>query len=60
MQEHTDKKHRAPTLTAIIVGDDPSSKIYVKNKVKTAHFVGEQIVNDYFERRKKNLLLRYY
>ncbi|XKL60824.1 hypothetical protein PGB90_007881 [Kerria lacca] len=40
VQEHTDKKHRAPTLTAIIVGDDPSSKIYVKNKVKTAHFVG--------------------
>ena len=28
--------HRNPCIAVIIVGEDPASKIYVKNKIKTA------------------------
>ena len=30
----------APSLTVIVVGDDPASQIYVKNKVKQTQEVG--------------------
>ena len=30
----------APHLTAVIVGDDPASHTYVKNKMKAADFTG--------------------
>lgn len=29
--------HRAPHLTAVLVGDDPASHTYVRNKVKVRH-----------------------
>ncbi|KAL4717153.1 hypothetical protein ACJJTC_017040 [Scirpophaga incertulas] len=32
--------HRAPSLRCIIVGDDPASHTYVKNKVEAAKYVG--------------------
>jgi len=32
--------HRAPQLTAILVGDDPASQTYVKNKMTAAQDVG--------------------
>lgn len=32
--------HRAPHLTAIIVGDDPASQVYVNNKMKACRDVG--------------------
>lgn len=32
--------HRAPQLTAILVGEDPASTTYVKNKMKAAKEVG--------------------
>lgn len=34
------KGHRAPQLTAILIGDDPASHTYVSNKVKAAAEVG--------------------
>lgn len=34
------KYGRTPTLAVIIVGDDPASQVYVRNKVKAAGFVG--------------------
>lgn len=30
----TNENHRAPQLTAILIGDDPASDTYVKNKMK--------------------------
>lgn len=35
--------HRAPQLTAILVGEDPASTTYVKNKMKAAKDVGKLI-----------------
>ena len=29
-----------PTLAVVIVGDDPASKVYVKNKSKACHYIG--------------------
>ncbi len=34
------KNNRVPTLAAILVGDNPASKAYVNNKVKTCHEIG--------------------
>ncbi len=31
---------RAPHLAAVLVGDDPASQVYVRNKVKSCHEVG--------------------
>lgn len=39
-QEWVLKGHRAPRLVAVLVGQDPASKIYVTNKMKAAKFVG--------------------
>lgn len=33
--------NRRPHLTAVLVGDDPASATYVKNKMKAADVVGE-------------------
>jgi methylenetetrahydrofolate dehydrogenase(NAD+)/5,10-methenyltetrahydrofolate cyclohydrolase len=30
------ENHRAPQLTAILIGDDPASQIYVRNKMKVS------------------------
>jgi methylenetetrahydrofolate dehydrogenase(NAD+) / 5,10-methenyltetrahydrofolate cyclohydrolase len=30
------ENHRAPQLTAVLVGDDPASHTYVKNKMKVS------------------------
>ena len=32
--------HRRPHLTAILVGNDPANKIYVRNKIKSAEYCG--------------------
>jgi methylenetetrahydrofolate dehydrogenase(NAD+)/5,10-methenyltetrahydrofolate cyclohydrolase len=32
--------HRRPQLTAVLVGDDPASSTYVRNKMKAAKNVG--------------------
>lgn len=39
-QEWISKGHRAPCLIAVLVGHDPASQIYVKNKMKAAKVVG--------------------
>lgn len=31
-----------PTLAVVIVGDDPASKVYVKNKSKACDYIGAQ------------------
>jgi methylenetetrahydrofolate dehydrogenase (NADP+) / methenyltetrahydrofolate cyclohydrolase len=33
-------RKRAPALAVVLVGDDPASKIYVRNKIKTCHELG--------------------
>jgi methylenetetrahydrofolate dehydrogenase (NADP+) / methenyltetrahydrofolate cyclohydrolase len=33
-------KGRAPALAVVLVGDDPASQIYVRNKIKTCHELG--------------------
>ncbi|CAG9791011.1 unnamed protein product [Diatraea saccharalis] len=40
IQEWVNRGHRAPSLKCIIVGDDPASHTYVKNKVEAAKYVG--------------------
>lgn len=39
-QEWVSNGHRVPQLVAVLVGQDPASKIYVKNKMKAAEVVG--------------------
>src|SRR5436305_15196886 len=33
-------KGRAPALAVVLVGNDPASQIYVRNKIKTCHELG--------------------
>uniref|UniRef100_A0AAG5DF07 methenyltetrahydrofolate cyclohydrolase n=1 Tax=Anopheles atroparvus TaxID=41427 RepID=A0AAG5DF07_ANOAO len=44
--------HRAPQLTAILIGDDPASATYVNNKMKAAEDVG---INSKTERYSANI-----
>lgn len=39
-QEWVSKGNRAPHLVAVLVGQNPASKIYVTNKMKAAKVVG--------------------
>lgn len=41
IQEFVKQGKRAPCLKAVLVGDDPASTTYVKNKMKAAQDVGE-------------------
>jgi methylenetetrahydrofolate dehydrogenase (NADP+) / methenyltetrahydrofolate cyclohydrolase len=45
ISEFTKKSGRAPALATVIVGDDPASHVYVKNKRKTCDEVGIKSVN---------------
>jgi len=38
--ERLKSSHRAPGLAVILVGDDPASQIYVRNKIKTCEQLG--------------------
>ncbi len=40
LKQKIDKLSKKPTLAVILVGDDPASKIYVKNKKRTAENLG--------------------
>lgn len=42
VQKYTQKNHRAPYLSVILVGNDPASKIYVGHKEKACQDVGIQ------------------
>src|SRR5947209_17701591 len=33
-------KGRAPALAVVLIGNDPASQIYVRNKIKTCHELG--------------------
>ena len=39
-----DRGRRAPHLSAILVGEDPASKTYVRNKMRAAEFTGTLLV----------------
>jgi len=43
-QEWVLKGNRAPSLVAVLVGQNPASKIYVSNKMKAAKVVGCYII----------------
>ena len=50
--------HTVPGLTVILVGEDPASKIYVKNKVKFSREVGmNSEVIRYPESIEENVIL---
>ena len=40
LKEKIDKLERKPGLAVIIVGDDPASRVYVRNKIKTCEALG--------------------
>uniref|UniRef100_A0A1L8DZN2 Putative c1-tetrahydrofolate synthase n=2 Tax=Nyssomyia neivai TaxID=330878 RepID=A0A1L8DZN2_9DIPT len=40
VDEWMEEGHRQPQLTAVLIGDDPASQTYVKNKMKAAAEVG--------------------
>src|SRR5210317_478293 len=40
VQSHTLAGNRPPHLAAVLIGEDPASNIYVKNKVKSCEQVG--------------------
>lgn len=40
LKEKLNKYHKQPCLAVILVGNDPASELYVKNKQKTADIVG--------------------
>lgn len=44
-QEWILKGNRAPSLVAVLVGQNPASKIYVSNKMKAAKVVGCYIIS---------------
>lgn len=38
IEEWVKNGHRAPHLTAVLIGDDPASHTYVTNKIKVSAF----------------------
>ena len=40
MVESLTRKFRAPGLAVVLVGDDPASQVYVRNKVRTCGELG--------------------
>ena len=40
VDHHLGKGHRAPKLSVILIGEDPASRVYVKQKEKACHEVG--------------------
>lgn len=44
--ELVESGHRAPCLVAILVGDDPASKVYISNKEKACNEVGIRNITD--------------
>ena len=40
--------NRRPKLTAVIVGDDPASRTYVKNKMTAAKYTGKTTILEKF------------
>lgn len=45
VQARTEASHRAPGLAVILVGDDPASAVYVRNKRRAAEKVGIRAVD---------------
>lgn len=43
--------NRRPKLTAVIVGDDPASQTYVKNKMSAAKYTGEETKKNFREQK---------
>lgn len=39
------ENHKKPNLTCVLVGDDPASKTYVKNKIIASNLVGQLDTN---------------
>jgi methylenetetrahydrofolate dehydrogenase (NADP+) / methenyltetrahydrofolate cyclohydrolase len=46
-EDYHSKYHARPTLAAVLVGDDPASHIYVRNKVKACEQVGIESESHY-------------
>lgn len=58
LKQRLNKMSKKPTLAVILVGDDPASQIYVKNKKKTAENLGiNSIVINYPADISENILL---
>ncbi|MEM1000450.1 MAG: bifunctional 5,10-methylenetetrahydrofolate dehydrogenase/5,10-methenyltetrahydrofolate cyclohydrolase [Bacteroidota bacterium] len=51
--------HRPPHLVAILIGDNPASQTYIRNKVKACNFVGYRSTELLYDTSiKENFLLR--
>lgn len=48
---------KKPTLVVISVGDDPASKVYVKQKEKCAQYVGINYIHLNYDQIEENILL---
>lgn len=48
---------KKPTLVVISVGDDPASKVYVKQKEKCAQYVGINYIHLNYDKIEENILL---
>lgn len=58
LKQRLNNMSEKPTLAVILVGDDPASQIYVKNKKKTAENLGiNSIVINYPSNISENILL---
>lgn len=58
LKQRLNNMSKKPTLAVILVGDDPASQIYVKNKKKTAENLGiNSIVINYPSDISENILL---
>lgn len=42
VRQFTFERGRAPGLAVVLVGEDPASQVYVKNKIKACHDTGIQ------------------
>ena len=49
IEQYKNEIGRPPRLIIISVGDDPASKVYVRNKIKTAEEIGIEVVHKQYD-----------
>jgi methylenetetrahydrofolate dehydrogenase (NADP+)/methenyltetrahydrofolate cyclohydrolase len=58
IEEIKKEKGRTPTLAVVLVGDNPASKIYVRNKKRTGEEIGiNVIIKEYDSKIEKSFLI---
>ena len=49
VEQLKEKYGRSPKLAVILVGENPASQVYVKNKIKATEMVGMKSLSFYFK-----------